>query len=106
MVDITDVELGMYDNSKDAKPPKSLVWNALHEMAKDTVKVYKSDFYWDAIWLDKNLDDYRIFGYGFREYGTTIGTDQKVIEDMNEQAFIITVWNRDGKWMMEAMRTK
>lgn len=102
------------DNTPEASLPLALVFGQLLQVAIPTVEHYHSDFFHDALWLDRNLgrptDDgprqTADFYYGFDECGTLIGRDA-ICSQHRKNGYQIHVERRRGwDWTMTATCVK
>lgn len=77
---------------------RSNVFAQMIRLGKDLVKQHLGDFYSDAQWLRKHLNDEGEFFWACRDTGTSIGTDEKLVGFSNEHLYRVVVANDDGKW--------
>jgi len=76
-------------------PILSLLWNKLLILTEDTVRLYRSDLYYDALWLEEHAKEPCEFYFGTRGTGTQIGTDEDLIREYSEHIYKVTVTSDD-----------
>ena len=82
------------------RPILSLLWGRLLVLTGDTVKFYRSDLYYDALWMEEYANEPCEFYFGTRETGTQIGTDEDLIREYNEHIYKVTVTSDDlNRWV-------
>lgn len=86
-------------NSKITDTHRAKLFATLLDAANDTVKRYRSDFYHDAVWIDRHVtDDSNLTGFWFaaRECGTSIGTDRRMVALTNERLWHVSIGTDKG----------
>lgn len=72
---------------------RALLFGKLLELVADTVKFYLSDFYHDAQWIGEHVKGSDVeFFFAFRESGTSIGFDQKLVSYLNDATYRVRVY--------------
>ena len=84
MATLTKAKIVQIPRQEDAP----IVWKTLYLLSKPYVKAFESDWYHDAIWIQKWLPEIRekreSFFYGARECGTHIGLDERLTREHSE----------------------
>jgi hypothetical protein len=73
------------------------LWERLVRMSQDVVRFHQADWWHDRDWLVRYLtedvtQEPIVFTYGWRESGTSIGTDEALVAKHNEHAVQVTVY--------------
>lgn len=72
---------------------QAIVYGVLIELTQGIVKSYKSDLYYDALWVQEHIPkkwkrgDSFVFWYACRQTGTSVGQDPDCIVPYNEYAW-------------------
>ncbi len=77
---------------------KALLFGKLLDLASSTVEHYRSDFFHDACWIEKHVHGPTVFFFGFRQWGTSIGTDRQAVAYGNDVAYSIVLTSDRGDW--------
>lgn len=88
-----------------ASSVKAFVFEKMLELGRDTIKHYNSDLYYDAVWLEKNLDGELNFEWIARESGTHIGDAAETINDdwvgHNSVRYKFNVYHNGHCWVLD-----
>ncbi len=82
---------------------KALLFGHLVDKAiEDGVRVYRSDLFHDALWVDKHVTGECDFLWGTREYGTSIGMDDEAMRAalsvLGGKLYRVRLFAEKGEW--------
>lgn len=86
-------------DSKITDTHRAKLFETLLDAANDTVNHYRSDFYHDAVWIDRHItDDSDVdeFWFAARVTGTSIGVDRQMTALHNERLWHISIGTDRG----------
>lgn len=88
---------GLYELQNAAR---ALLFGKMLDEAIGMVKAFRSDFYHDADWMRRYLkDEDNSFYFGYREYGTSIGTELAAVDFGNDVVLYVKLWlERTSEW--------
>jgi hypothetical protein len=92
-----------FENDGDYRliePAKGLMFGKLVDLSIEVVQHYRSDYYHDAKWIQEHVDGPSTFYYGFREWGTSIGTDPKLVAYGNDKLFRVDLVLSEHEWFV------
>jgi hypothetical protein len=78
----------------------ALVFGRMVELAGSTLTNYHSDFYHDAMWLNRHVTEQEqdTFFWGFDEMGTCIGMDAGLVLNWRKEAYNVRIEQNGGRW--------
>lgn len=95
------ISIGYQSGKTDVREVIENVFGQLVKLAQPVITDYRSDLYWDAVWLQENMTGSEFtFFWGVRKYGTHIGQDSALIGRYADNLYSITVTCDEGRFTM------
>jgi len=79
---------------------KALLFGKLMDEAVSVIDHYRSDWYHDALWIERNVTGPTSFYFGMREFGTSIGHDRTAVMYGNDVTYAVTLSVDGGEWFV------